>query len=181
MTRFPSYTPENVVPSHSRTRQESAKAFQYAFVARWATVANDQKTGFTGRFPQRHTLTTANPSFHRLSAYQSQNRESTALANEELATLQKDLDRTLEEHTKLAEMAGSLEREKHYIEAALQKRVAEFEAERTVLRARIEDMSEDVRVKAEATAQAELLKVRYYARLRTLILYFWHWPVGFDS
>jgi hypothetical protein len=82
-----------------------------------------------------------------------------ARADEELKALHKDLDRTLELQNKLADKASTLEREKRHIEAALQKRVEEFEAERVLLRARIEDMSEDVRVKAEATAQAELLKV----------------------
>lgn len=82
-----------------------------------------------------------------------------ARADEELKALHKDLDRTLELQNKLAEKASTLEREKRHIEAALQKRVEEFEAERVLLRARIEDMTEDVRVKVEATAQAELLKV----------------------
>jgi hypothetical protein len=103
-------------------------------------------------------LTLPNP-VPRLEAFQSQNHESMARADEELKALHKDLDRTLELQNKLAEKASTLEREKRHIEAALQKRVEEFEAERVLLRARIEDMSEDVRVKAEATAQAELLKV----------------------
>lgn len=113
----------------------------------------------------------------RLEVYMKQNHENVERAETELNTLHEDMEQTLELQRRLAQRATALEKEKKEIEAVLQRRVLEFENERTSLQTRIQSMGEDLRAKAEAQEkvnelQAELLstldvKAKLEERLET--------------
>ncbi|KAG0609891.1 hypothetical protein M758_7G021800 [Ceratodon purpureus] len=94
----------------------------------------------------------------RLEVYMKQNHENVERAETELNTLHEDMEQTLELQRRLAQRATALEKEKKEIEGVLQRRVLEFENERTSLQTRIQSMGEDLRAKAEAQEKVNELQ-----------------------